>query len=61
MVFEDVYASCDSTTLEHLKELSSKRKAIEDSINECNFVTEAIAKEMSGGYRGVFRLLNFLL
>lgn len=54
MVFEDVYASCDSTTLEHLKELSSKRKAIEDSINECNFVTEAIAKEMSGGLESRF-------
>ncbi|XP_029130438.1 uncharacterized protein LOC109814572 isoform X2 [Cajanus cajan] len=49
IVFEDVYAACDSATLEHLKELSSKRKAIEDSINESSFITEAIAKEMSGG------------
>ncbi|TKY69391.1 BRO1 domain-containing protein BROX [Spatholobus suberectus] len=49
IVFEDAYAACDSATLEHLKELSSKRKAIEDSINESSFITEAIAKEMSGG------------
>ncbi|RDX74890.1 Apoptosis-linked protein 2-interacting protein X 1, partial [Mucuna pruriens] len=49
IVFEDVYAACDSATLEHLKELSSKRKAIEDSINESSFITEAIAKEMFGG------------
>ncbi|KAJ1389453.1 programmed cell death 6-interacting protein [Sesbania bispinosa] len=49
IVFEDVYAVCDSATLEHLKELSSKRKAIEESINESSFITEAIAKEMAGG------------
>ncbi|KAK7310017.1 hypothetical protein RJT34_07206 [Clitoria ternatea] len=49
IVFEDVYAACDSATLEHLKELSSKRRAIEDAINETSFITEAIAKEMSGG------------
>ncbi|KAK7407571.1 hypothetical protein VNO78_09524 [Psophocarpus tetragonolobus] len=49
IVFEDVFAACDSATLEHLKELSSKRKAIEDSINESSFITEAIAKEMFGG------------
>lgn len=48
-MFEDAYAACDSATLEHLKELSAKRKAIEDSINATSFITEAIAKEMSGG------------
>ncbi|CAJ1932282.1 unnamed protein product [Sphenostylis stenocarpa] len=54
IVFEDAYAACDSLTLEHLKELSSKRKAIEDSINESSFITEAIAKEMSGGLESRF-------
>ncbi|KAK7306953.1 hypothetical protein VNO77_39603 [Canavalia gladiata] len=49
IVFEDVYAACDSATLEHLKELSSKRRAIEDSVNKSSFITEAIAREMSGG------------
>ncbi|BAT98990.1 hypothetical protein LR48_Vigan06g129900 [Vigna angularis] len=49
IVFEDVYPARNLVTLEHLKELSSKRKAIEDSINESSFITEAIAKEMSGG------------
>ncbi|KAI4313859.1 hypothetical protein L6164_026806 [Bauhinia variegata] len=49
IVFEDVFAVCDSATLEQLKELSAKRRAIEESINESSFITEAIAKEMSGG------------
>ena len=50
MVFEDVYAARDSATLEQLKELSSKRRVIEESINESSFVTEAIAREMYGGF-----------
>lgn len=29
--------------------MSSRRKAIEESINESNSITEAIAREMSGG------------
>ncbi|EEF33266.1 conserved hypothetical protein [Ricinus communis] len=49
IVFEDVFAARDSVTLEHLKELSSKRRVIEDSINQTSFITEAIAREMSGG------------
>ncbi|XP_027361575.1 apoptosis-linked gene 2-interacting protein X 1 isoform X1 [Abrus precatorius] len=49
IVFEDAYAACDSATLEHLKELSSKRRAIEDSVNKSSFITEAIAREMFGG------------
>uniref|UniRef100_A0A2N9F1H6 BRO1 domain-containing protein n=1 Tax=Fagus sylvatica TaxID=28930 RepID=A0A2N9F1H6_FAGSY len=49
MVFEDVYAARDSATLEQLKELSSKRRVIEESINESSFITEAIAREMYGG------------
>ncbi|ESW25346.1 hypothetical protein PHAVU_003G028200 [Phaseolus vulgaris] len=49
IVFEDAYSARDTVTLEYLKELSSKRKAIEDSINESSFITKAIAKEMSGG------------
>ena len=50
MVFEDVYGARDSATLEQLKELSSKRRVIEESINESSFVTEAIAREMYGGF-----------
>lgn len=50
MVFEDVYAARDSATLEQLKEVSSKRRVIEESINESSFVTEAIAREMYGGF-----------
>lgn len=67
IVFENVYPSCDLVTLEHLKELSSKRKAIEDSINESSFITEAIAKEMSGGLESrfeqvtVYDVLNIFL
>ncbi|XP_061375111.1 uncharacterized protein LOC133317271 [Gastrolobium bilobum] len=50
IVFEDIYAACDSATLEHLKELSSKRRAIEESSNESRTITEAIAREMYGGF-----------
>ncbi|KAK6116364.1 hypothetical protein DH2020_049826 [Rehmannia glutinosa] len=49
VLYENVFSASDSGTLEQLKELSSKRKAIEDSINESSFITEAIAREMSGG------------
>ncbi|CAN0876450.1 hypothetical protein LINGRAHAP2_LOCUS11319 [Linum grandiflorum] len=49
IVFEDVVAARDSATLEHLKELSSKRRVIEESINQTSSITEAIAREMSGG------------
>lgn len=49
VVFEEVFPACDSGTLEQLKEMSSKRRAIEESINESSSVTEAIAREMSGG------------
>ncbi|KAF1869096.1 hypothetical protein Lal_00048376 [Lupinus albus] len=48
-VFEAIFAASDSATLEQLKELSSKRRAIEESINEKRSITEAIAREMSGG------------
>lgn len=48
-MFEDVYNAHDSGTLEQLKELSSKRRVIENSINESSYITEAIAREISGG------------
>ncbi|KVH97618.1 BRO1 domain-containing protein [Cynara cardunculus var. scolymus] len=48
IVFEAVYPAQDSGTLEQLKELSSKRVNVE-SINENNSITDAIAREMSGG------------
>ncbi|KAL3501664.1 hypothetical protein ACH5RR_036113 [Cinchona calisaya] len=49
VVFHEVFAASDSDTLEQLKELSSKRRVIEGSINESSSITEAIAREMSGG------------
>ncbi|KAL8531644.1 hypothetical protein ACS0TY_008294 [Phlomoides rotata] len=49
VVYQNVVLASDSGTLEQLKELSSKRKAIEDTINASSFITEAIAREMSGG------------
>ncbi|OMP06819.1 hypothetical protein COLO4_07880 [Corchorus olitorius] len=49
LVFEDVFPSRDSATLEHLKELSARRRVIEESINQSSSVTEAIAREISGG------------
>ncbi len=58
MVFEDVYAARDSATLEQLKELSSKRRVIEESINESSFITEAIAREMYGGLTSQIQQVN---
>lgn len=48
-MFEEIYIARDSGTLEQLKELSARRRAIEESINESSFMTEAIAREMAGG------------
>lgn len=48
VIFENALPASDPGTLEQLKELSSRRRAIE-SINQNSFVTEAIAREMSGG------------
>ncbi|CAM6091200.1 unnamed protein product [Calypogeia fissa] len=47
--FEDTYYARDSGTLEQLKQLSSSRKAIEESINGSSHLTPAIAREMAGG------------
>ncbi|KAL7110528.1 hypothetical protein ACP275_05G031600 [Erythranthe tilingii] len=49
IIYENVIVASGSFTLEQLKELSAKRKAIEDFINENTFIPEAIAREMSGG------------
>ncbi|CAI9785354.1 unnamed protein product [Fraxinus pennsylvanica] len=65
VVYQNALLARDSGTLEQLKELSSKRKAVEESINENSFVTEAIAREMSGGLtsrceQGIQKLENYL-
>lgn len=49
IVFEEVFAASDSCTLEQLKELSSNRRLMEDSINGSSSITDSIAREMSGG------------
>ncbi|KAK4785781.1 hypothetical protein SAY86_002470 [Trapa natans] len=49
IVFEDIFAALDPCTLEQLKELSSKRRVIEETINETSSITEAIAREIYGG------------
>lgn len=48
-MFEELFAASDSCTLEQLKELSSNRRLMEDSINESSSITDSIAREMSGG------------
>ncbi|KAM3270330.1 hypothetical protein P3S67_029437 [Capsicum chacoense] len=48
VLFENAFPASDPGTLEQLKELSSRRRAIE-SINQNSFVTDAVAREMSGG------------
>lgn len=49
MVYEETYYARDSGTLEQLKELSTKRQALEESINGSSRITPAIAREMAGG------------
>ena len=49
VVYEENYYARDSGTLEQLKELSTKRQAIEESINGSSKITPAIAREMAGG------------
>eukprot|EP00250_Pteridium_aquilinum_P010801 c19633_g1_i1 orf=493-1632(+) len=49
VVFEDTYYARDSGTLEQLKELTTRRKSIEDFLNGSNQLTPAIAREMAGG------------
>ncbi|KAM7276354.1 hypothetical protein ACFE04_018220 [Oxalis oulophora] len=49
IVYEDAYGARDSATLENLKDLSSKRMVIEETINGSSSITEAIAREISGG------------
>lgn len=49
IIFEDTFIARDSGTLEQLKELSSKRRMIEESINERSYITIAVAREMFGG------------
>lgn len=59
LVFEEAYAARDSATLEQMKELSSKRRVIEQSINESSSITEAIAREISGGLTSHIQLVKF--
>ncbi|CAI9096271.1 OLC1v1032372C1 [Oldenlandia corymbosa var. corymbosa] len=49
VTFHQVFAASDSKTLEELKDLSSKRRAIQESMDESSSITDAIAREMSGG------------
>lgn len=57
-MYESVFLAHDSGTLEQLKELSSKRRAIEESINKSSNVTEAIAREISGGLTSHFEQVS---
>ncbi|KAL8518295.1 hypothetical protein ACS0TY_009597 [Phlomoides rotata] len=49
IVYENVLLASDPATLEQLKDLSATHKAVENSLNENNHLTVAIAREMSGG------------
>ncbi|CAL0318114.1 unnamed protein product [Lupinus luteus] len=49
IVFDANYATSDSVTLEHFKELSSKRRAVEEFINERRSITEATTREVTRG------------
>ncbi|KAI3976220.1 hypothetical protein MKX01_019166 [Papaver californicum] len=49
IIFEEIYVAADPSTLEELKELSARRRAIEESINETSVTAKAIAREMAAG------------
>ncbi|KAF8087371.1 hypothetical protein N665_0588s0039 [Sinapis alba] len=49
IVFEKVLSCGGPTTLQEVKNLSSKRKAVEESVNRTSNVTDAVAREMSRG------------
>lgn len=49
ILYEETFYARDSGTLEQLKELSTRRQAIQDSINGISRLTPVIAREMAGG------------
>lgn len=49
IIFEEIYGAGDPSTLMELKELSARRRAIEESINETSVTANATAREMAGG------------
>ncbi|KAL9225780.1 hypothetical protein vseg_001667 [Gypsophila vaccaria] len=49
IVFEDAFVARDGASLEQLKELSAKRRLIDESVNDTSCITEATAREMAGG------------
>lgn len=61
VVYEETYYARDSGTLEQLKELSTKRQALEESINGSSRITPAIAREMAGGITSPILQVIFLL
>jgi hypothetical protein len=60
VVYEETYYARDSGTLEQLKELSTKRQALEESINGSSRITPAIAREMAGGITSPILQVIFL-
>ncbi|CAN6446107.1 unnamed protein product [Victoria cruziana] len=53
--FEDKIPALDCGTLEYLKDLSTRRKAVEESTNGTSFTPEVIRREMSGGLTSQFQ------
>ncbi|KAK1386925.1 BRO1 domain-containing protein [Heracleum sosnowskyi] len=49
IVFEHVYAVIHTGSVERLKELSSARREIEETINDGSIFTKVVARERSGG------------
>ncbi|XP_073395450.1 uncharacterized protein [Physcomitrium patens] len=49
VVYEETFYARDSGTLEQLRELSTRREAIQNSIDGSCRITPAIAREMAGG------------
>lgn len=60
-MFENVFSVRDPAGLEHLKELTARRRLIEESINETSCITEATAREMSGGLTSHCQQVGYLV
>ena len=48
-MYKETFYAWDSGTLEQLKELSSRQRAVEEYANGSIFITASIEREMTGG------------
>lgn len=57
-MFEDVFVAHDASTLEQLRDLSSKRKAVEDILNRSCSSASSTARRVSGMSTGQAKMVS---